>query len=87
MLQRAAAEPSARTWWPRRLPFADQADRALGGGLWLRNEHDVRTLVIIGIFYALQIGRWRAAPQTVDRVDAWTLPCMLSCCAGTRRLL
>ena len=66
---------------PRRLPFAAEVDkvweacglvklqRAVGDGLWLRNENDIRTLLIIGFFYFAQVARWRATSETVAAFD------------------
>jgi fatty acid desaturase len=43
--------------------------KAVGTALWLRFDEDIRPLCIVGAFYALQAGRWRASAATVARVD------------------
>ena len=66
----------------RRLPGAEAVDGAwnalgldkvhevVGNSLRLKHKEDTRTLVLVGIFYALQVSRWRASEERVAQIDA-----------------
>ena len=79
---RAAPSFKAKSTSPARLPFAAEVDQAweacglgkaqaaVGAALWLQRKEDVRTVALVCVFYALQIGRWRASDERIAQVDA-----------------